>query len=821
MTRDRSTSPGQSKCLHWKVCLLLMLISFTAPLWGQSSSIEINGTEVAPELIKLETEEPEGFEDLKAERETQLTLYVDGQSLGPIDVQIAPGTVRFINPSVLFALLPPLRDPAAVNSALKTPLESNAGLSCTPSPLPGCGRLQPDVIGVILSRDAGRIDLFLADETRGEARRNLPIPPPGPPTVAGALGLQYSLSQSRIEFTLQPRILIGLGRSHFSADATFSKNYSSLDRAFFRKIGNRSSVSIGLISSSPFNFAYFDRLAGIRFGSSNETRIERGSIADTPIFLESPLNGRVEILRDGVLLDTQRVSAGRAIIDTSALPGGAYPLTLNIIDATGERTETRFFVRAPGLPGFGETEYFVEGGWNTAFRSTNSNFLPAVLSPTLRSGINYRAGPQLGLSARGEITEKRRLAEFGLTYLQSGWRMSATVGLTDSGQYAEAFSASGNFARFNWSIDARAVQGESSLIDRDSERGLGRTYEQLSVFAGYSHQRFNLNTGIIWRHDQQGKASFTLLPSARWIISQRNGRRWSLDTSGSYSSSGWSIRAGIQLSFSTGRNSISASVGTEGRSSDGSTRFRPVASADLSRNLETSLGPLQLRAGVNHQSDRWSGRLGANLTTTYAQLNADAQIEQELARSSLYGRVETVFGFADGRLAFGSGGYTGAGIVAEAKGAEKDASFTVRALGSNGRPISGSRPVFVPTTPFSQSEIGFNSVGGSSSFDTRNEPATFYPGTVKRLVRKANRVTIIFARLLDRKGMPIGSAWVESNNSIAETDATGSVQIEVQNGATLKVEQQDNSLCYVKLPALNKNSVFVDFGELVCLPEDL
>ena len=339
----------------------------------------------------------------------------------------------------------------------------------------------------------------------------------------------------------------------------------------------------------------------------------------------------------------------------------------------------------------------------------------------------------------------------GLTFLQSNWRIGGTLGLTNGGEFAEAINASGNFARFNWSLDARAVQGQSSLLARDSEKGLGRSYEQLSAFAGYSGQQFTFNTGLIWRHDLQGRSSFTVLPNARWTIGQRQGRRWELGTSGSYSRNSWSVRAGIRVSLLTGRNSIAASAGTEGRSSAGTTHFQPIGSVDLSRNLETSLGPLQLRAGANHQSDRWSGRLGANLVTTYAQLNADAQIEQNLASSSLYGRIETSFGYADGRLAFGSGSFTGAGIVAEAKGAEKDAVFTVRALGSNGRPIRGGHPVFVPTTPFSQSEIGINSVGGTSSFDTHNEPATFYPGTVKRLVRTASRVTIIFARLVDRE----------------------------------------------------------------------
>ncbi len=800
-----------------RVILLPILLSTASPAWGQSA-LPLPAPAANPSKpVIFETEEPEGFDDLKAARDVSLNLYVDGQSLGPIDVESAPGTIRFVNPGALIARLPPLRDPAAVNTALKLPMPGNAGLSCSPAPVSGCGRLDPDVIGVIVSRDAGRIDLFLAGAVRGEARRHLPDPPAGPPTMAGALGLQYTLSERGIDFTLQPRAVIGFGRSHFAVDSTFSDRQSSLDRAYFRRNGNRTALSAGLLSAAPFSFIYFDRLVGVSFASSIDTRIERGSISDTPILIDTPLAGRVQILRDGVLLDTQRISPGRAEIDTSALPGGAYPLALRIIDATGERTETRFFARAQGLPGYGETQFFVEAGYNTAFRGQNDSFLPGLLSPTIRAGINKRMGPQFGLSARGEVSEKRRLAEIGATFLQSNWRVAATLGGTDQGDYAAALNASGNIKKLNWSLDARTVHG-TAQVNRDFERGLGRTYDQLSAFGGWSGKNFSFNTGIIWRRDPPGQSSYTVLPSARWTIAQHQGRRFELETSGSYSRNAWSLRAGLRVSLYKGRSSSSFSAGTEGRHGNGDTSFKPVGSADWSNSRDTGLGPLQLRAGVSQQAERLSGRLGANLTTTYFQTSADAQIEERLASSAVYGRVETSFGYVGGRLAFGSGGFTGAGILAQAPGADADATFTVRAYGANARPIKGSAAVFVPTPPFSQGDIGINVSGGSTNFDTRNEPALFYPGTVKRLERTSTRITAIYARLVDGEGKPVANASVETKGSIAETDEAGAFQIEVGAAALLSAEREDGTTCEVKVPPTDPKMVFADLGTLVCLP---
>ena len=795
----------------------LSLLLFTpSAAWAQTPDPIPAPTAEPAKPVQFETEEPEGFDDLKAARDITLNLYVDGQSLGPIDIESAPGTLRFVNPGALIARLPPLRDPAAVNASLRFPLPANAGLSCSPAPVSGCGRLDPEVIGVILSRDAGRIDLFLASNVRGEARQHLPDPQLGPPTVAGALGLQYTLSERGIDFTLQPRAVIGFGRSHIAVDSTFSGRQSSLDRAYFRRNGDHTALSVGLLQASPFSFIYFDRLVGISFASSIDTRIERGSIADTPILLDTPLQGRVEISRDGVLIDTQRISSGRVTIDTSAFPGGAYPLTLKIIDATGERTETRFFARAAGLPGYGETQFFVEGGWNTAFRGADDSFLPGLLSPTIRAGINKRMGPQFGLAARGELSEKRRLVEVGATFLQSNWRIAATLGGTDQGDYAAALTASGNIAKINWSLDARTVRAEAQLV-RDFERGLGRSYEQVSAFGGWSGKNFSFNSGIILRRDPPGELSYTFLPSTRWTIAQRAGRRFELETSGSVSRDAWSLRAGLRVSLYKGRSSTTFSAGTEGRHSNGDTSFKPVGSADWSNSRDTGLGPLQLRAGVSQQAERLSGRLGANLTTTYFQTSADAQIEERLASSAVYGRVETSFGYAGGQLAFGSGGFTGAGIVAQAPGADADATFTVRAYGANARPIAGSDAVFVPTPPFSQGDIGINVSGGSTNFDTRNEPALFYPGTVKRLERASIRITAIYARLVDGQGKPLANASVATKGSIAETDTTGAFQIEVGTDAVLSVEREDGAMCEAEVPPTDPKAVFADIGALACL----
>lgn len=791
------------------------VVLFAAPAFAQTDP---SPEPAPPAPAQFETEEPEGFGDLLAARETPLQLYVDGRALGLVPVLLAPGTARFVDAGALIAKLPPLREPAKVAAVLRGELPSNAGLSCSPAPTAGCGRLDPEVAGVIVSRDSGRIDLFLAPEVRGEARPYLPDPEPGPPTLAGALGLQYSLNRDRIDFTLQPRFVLGLGRSHIAADASFGSRQSSLDRAYVRRVGNRTALTAGLVQASSYNFTYFDRLVGVQFASSTETRIERGSIADTPLLIDAPLSGRVEILRDGVLLDTQRIAPGRVTLDTAQLPGGAYPLTLRIKDASGEREEVRFFTRAPGLPGYGDAEWFVEGGWNTAFRGQNDGFLPRLLSPTVRAGYRLRAGPQLGLFARGEGTEKRQLVELGAIYLLDKWQFSATLAGTAQGEYGAQANVSGHAKGFNWSLDARHIEAKPRALSAafDPERGIGRSQTSFSAFGGYSKGKISINSGILLRRDEGSPWSYTILPNLRWTFAQERGRRWEFDTSGSYSRTGWSLRAGIRMSFFGGRSSTTFHGGIEGRNSNGSTHFRPVGSADWSSNRETDLGQLQLRAGVSQQFDRLSGRLGANLRLAYANVSTDAQIEEQVENSSLYGRVETSFGLAGGRLAFGSSGFTGSGIAVEAPDAAPDAKYQLRAPGGGGVAITGRKPVFVSTSPYSIGEVGVDASGGAAAFDTRREPALFFPGTVKRLVRGSTRVVLVYGQLFNESGAAMHQASLESKAGIAETDDNGRFQIELGADGSFTAEDETGASCQAQVEALDTRAALVNAGRLVC-----
>ena len=765
------------------------------------------------------THEPApGFEDLLTPRELTFDLFLDDAQIGTARVFVSPGKLRFAEPERILALLPPLRRRPTVEQALTGPLQTHAGLSCWPRARENCGRLEPETVGVILSREANRLDLFLSPAVRGSPRRHLPDPQPGPIGLAGALNLQYALAERGLSLTLQQRAIAGLGRTHFVLESTLSDRASVLERAYLRRIGNGRSLSAGLFPAAPFSFIYLDRLLGLSFATTDLTRIDRNSLSDTPLIVDAPFSGRVEILRDGVLIDTQPYSPGRVNIDTSRFPAGAYPVTLRLIDPSGERTESRFFTRAANLPPPGESRFFVEAGFNVPIRSLSDDFLPTPRSLALRGGADYRIGPQTGASGRVELSAERRLAEVGLTHLEEAWRASATLGATDSGALAGAVTIAGQMDRIRWSLDARAVEN-SQDSPLPFERGLGRDFRQVSAVVGWSGSRLRLHSVLLWRDDRVSRPSWSLLPMLSWSIGEQGRRQWQIEGSGSVGQSGWTARIGIRTSFTRRGSTLRLYGGGEARERNGRQGFAPIGAVDWSKSTSIGLDPLSLRAGIAREFDRHFGEVGGQLTTPFFQANADAIVEENLSRSALFGRLETVFGFADGRLAFGSGGFTGAGIIAEAPGAGVDSRSAVRTGQSSARPFSGPGPVFVSTRPFTQTHIGINAVGGGSLADRRSEPAVFYPGTVRRLVRRSVRTTVIFATLVDPSGNPLVGASIDTPDGRSETDDQGRLQLEI-TGASLDVVTQTGSPCLVDLRAVDFSLPFSDVGTVACVPVD-
>ncbi|HAM47559.1 MAG TPA: hypothetical protein DCO73_07465, partial [Alphaproteobacteria bacterium] len=104
---------------------------------------------------------PPGFEDLAEPQETVVDLYLAGQFLDGFDIIYTPDSIQFLNPQAVIDAVPEIRDKAVVADALSKELPPNAHLLCGPLNKGDCGRLEPEIVGVIFDLDNFRADFFI------------------------------------------------------------------------------------------------------------------------------------------------------------------------------------------------------------------------------------------------------------------------------------------------------------------------------------------------------------------------------------------------------------------------------------------------------------------------------------------------------------------------------------------------------------------------------------------------------------------------------------------------------------------------------------
>lgn len=109
----------------------------------------------------LSTTAPAGFEDLEKPREMLLDVFFGGEKVGEAVALISPGKIRFRDPDAVLKLLPNISDDPQLASALAADLPSNDGLACGPGETISCGKLSPQIIGIIYDDEHFRIDVFV------------------------------------------------------------------------------------------------------------------------------------------------------------------------------------------------------------------------------------------------------------------------------------------------------------------------------------------------------------------------------------------------------------------------------------------------------------------------------------------------------------------------------------------------------------------------------------------------------------------------------------------------------------------------------------
>lgn len=816
---------------------------------------------------------PPGFSDLIGLQNTEADVYFQNRLITSTFIEYDLEHVVFLAPEEVIEAIPTLKNPERVLAVLAEELDSNSRLLCNARVRTECGELEPDIAGVIFNESKFRIDLFVAqDEQEVQlllADRYLPAPSADWATLhdmsftaSGAFGSnRYNLSGESFLSKGEGRARVRYGLTNSGA---------ALHEASWQWDKQGREYELGAFRSARGNSLFVNdrRLLGVRFGSSTNTRTDLDNALATPVFAFLERRSRVDILRDGEILDTRFYAAGNHQIDTTRLPDGAYDITLRTVSPDGAVSEeVHFFVRDSLLPPLGEQQYFLEAG---AFTEAFGSDLPRLTGGGwLRGGLSRRLSERFALEGGALVSDEVGLLQAGAYLLGRGWQLHAGVmgsnrgdtGVSLRGQlqrksYVASFS--GQHLNSKTPIDFSGTQDSLSRLNPllgsnvdfsgltseqlgdellDTQPVLGGSFTQASASLSFPlriplwNGRFSAGRGNFQaRYNRRnGSADAGIGFNYRAPLFKRGNMAADVNFEGLYSDNRSLVRLGFDLRWrNRGQSSVVspellASSDVDPQTNQlGSVDVTPSISANWNRNRRSErFGQVGESLFVSHDGQRTV--LGSRLSaqTKYGYSDLDVSWQEGLvdgfsyAANSRFSLVST-----DGKPALGGGNRNLAAIVVEIDGDLPDVEFQV-IVGSRvaGYASTGKRGV-VSVRPYERYSVKIQPTGDRIlGYDERSYDVTLFPGNVHRLVFAARSLHVLVSQAVKPDGSPLMHGRFTNVEGFGVTDSAGWFQVEVAHNNPLSVRLPSGEFCELTPPPPepDDNGLAV-LDALVCRP---
>ncbi|QBZ91636.1 pilus assembly protein PapC [Pseudomonas viciae] len=581
-----------------------------------------------------------------------------------------------------------------------------------------------------------------------------------------------------------------------------------------------------------------DTAIGVMYGSSDSLVINNPKPSVYPIYVTASRQAAVEIYRNGLLINTQAVSAGLQSLDTRPLPGGIYEVEVRLIEDGQTTATTQELVYKPNNWSSADDRwrYNVFAGRETKLLS-NWDDQPTGFT-TAGVGLNYLLHPRvvLGLSTR-QVQDKLQYGTSLDWTLASNTSLFANVYQTE--QYGTGMDLQGLYSYGLGSVVAS--HNRSWLDTRNTYETLpdGTRIRQRNVFVGQTS-----NSSLSVNHRLSNKTSV----NGRLFYSEGNVQGAGLDL-------GWSQRGKLGGSDANWRLSVFDRPATS------STADRRNRGLDLSVNVALG-GPGEYWSGSIGTRTSRDGDRDHNGSVTYRRTLEDHVLQSVSATAlvdtygvglsglasfetdSLYGdgfiqrssyndnltgglNLSSTVAVGSQKVAFtGLSQSGGSGMIVDVETDLDDIVLLADDLTGGTTTLRPGRN-FVPITAYQNSMLTFD-------FDGIHPPAaTIAPSRTRYHLNKGGvdyrkvsvmRTVTVLGRLLDGQGQPLKGHHVINHASRGVSEVDGFFSMEMNAGSpTLEVRYGNDLLCQFRLDpdnASNDGDVLL-IGDLRCTPDTL
>lgn len=794
--------------------------------------------------VAISVGEPEGFSNLIEEHVLLVDVYFGGVRKGEAKISAAPGTVSFLEPESAIDLLPELTDRLAIEAALAAGnLSANSQLACSSTSDPKeCGKLSPEVAGVIFDRDRFRLDVFVnprfltIQDNNGEAY----LPEPGKGFgVINSFGAVMSgqLGSASNSYNFQDSVIIGSGDRRIRGDLSYASELGfGAERLALEWDHPGLRYSAGALWAPGNEISGRRKLLGVGVETQIDTRRDKDEIFGSPVVVYLEQRARVDVVRDGRVLSSAIYEPGNQQVDTTNLPEGNYDIELRIEEPGRQaREERRFFTKSRRIPSQGRTDFFVFGG--TVVADSRRGSLDPSGHPYFQGGMAHRLNEDWAIEGSIEATDEGASAEIGATLLSHVAQLRAAAVVDVAGTYGGILQlASSGTSRFNFNFDLRHIEKAADKADSATPpagpampgdpfdtldlAGYGESYSQIGGIVSYSIASLRFLGTFFYRDDDAQEARYSIGPSLEWDVLRKGPFMVTLRGDLTATERGSSGFAGISLRLLERNSTLTALGGTRASGiADDDVGRGPVAAVSGAWSPNVAGGELALGAGFEHLPRKDDVVLSTEFRHPLGSFAGDL-VHSDGPSSAV---TQYSVGFQT-TLAAGAGTVQVAGrtttesmVVARVGGARDADRFEILVNEQVAGTIEGSRPYTLALPAYRAYDVRIRPTGRDLlAYDSSPREVSLYPGTVTKLEWTAAPVTIKFGRLMSPNGISVGGVSITGKGIWTETDDDGYFQIEVPDDAELTVTLQDGSTFAMILPSAKANNGIARIGSVVC-----
>ena len=774
---------------------------------------------------------PPGFEFLLEAQTTQVDIYYGGRFLGAVMADYFPGEISFHQPQKVADLLPNLIDRQRIGLSLSGKLNSHQHAICQSKHDRNCGLLTPETTAVIFDESRYRVDLFVAAQelTVQELTIDKYLPPSdtGLSFIHGLTAAYTKQRHGSDDYSINGNTIVAYEESRVRMFSNISKqNNLEIDVLAFERDFSGRSYQAGLLQTNNQSSVFLPplQITGARFASNLDTRNDLDFSEGSPLNVFLTNRGRVEVYKDDRLVSSDIYEAGNQSLDTRSLPGGAYNVTIRILqNGRLVKEEQRFYRKSSQVPPADQDIFFIEGGRMMSVLKDGA--LPDALDNyLLRAGYSSRVLDGLGLDGNIALSETDRMLEMGAFYLGYFLEMDTSVAHTEHDDKGYFFNINSRFKQLSVSANYRRV-------DIDDETRIFEEHAYLLGFDSTDQRSMRIShpigSGRVNLETRVNKSSVdtittyiagVTLPNYRFTdraylsssveVSEENDLWQALLTlSINFSNTHW------QTSLSHNEQRFKADDGRQHSSrttsAQASWQDNDILVSDVNVNMNMQLSYNRHQADINAQWESRHGRLGFTADASDSDFGSSQGFSAALSTSFV--------GDTEGVVIGGSETNQSAVIIDIESPDNKDSYFDVLIDGGNRAYAISDASTIVSLRPFETYAVKLQDNGHTLlSFDQRENRTTLYPGNVKRLHYKVVKVDVVFGRLIDAQGQAIKNAVIDGVEGLAISDDLGMFQAEMNNSTkTLKVRTA-TSQCTVSVPDYTVKRQIANLGVLRC-----